>query len=109
MVAAGSANGEHRANGVSCARLPAAADELSMRRTAPQSHNVALCRAIKATQALSQGLWNTGALSPYLFLLMGNSKTVRPLRAGICLAPRAAAALPSIDQTALRRRHELVA
>ena len=47
---------------------------------APQgqpSRNVLACKALKCTQALARGLWNNGVLSPYLFILSNESKTVR--------------------------------
>ena len=42
-----------------------------------KSRNVLLCKLVRCSQAFAQGLWNNGTLSPYLFLLSHNSKTVR--------------------------------
>jgi hypothetical protein len=47
---------------------------------AAPSRNVFACKALKCTQALARGLWNNGILSPYLFILTNESKTVRAKR-----------------------------
>ena len=41
------------------------------------SRNVLICKLVRCSQAFAQGLWNNGVLSPYLFILTHNSKTVR--------------------------------
>lgn len=44
---------------------------------ASTSRNVLICKLVRCSQAFAQGLWNNGVLSPFLFLLTHDSKTVR--------------------------------
>lgn len=50
--------------------------------TSRVSRNVLTCKLLKCGQALARGLWNNGILSPYLLILTGGSKTVRPVSSG---------------------------
>lgn len=50
--------------------------------TSRVSRNVLTCKLLKCGQALARGLWNNGILSPYLLILTGGSKTVRPVSRG---------------------------